>query len=209
MAAVTDVRRARRAGARHLQRLPGAARGRPAARRDAAQPRSEVSLRARLRAGRADRHAVHRACRARARCCSIPIAHGEGNYFAEPEVLQRARVERQCASSATATPTASVTDAANPNGSRNSIAGICNEARNVVGLMPHPERACERRSAAPTARDVRVGDVTPLARPGRSADRRERSQHEPHRFMPVLERHGLKPRRVRAHRRARSAASRR
>jgi phosphoribosylformylglycinamidine synthase len=36
-----------------------------------------------------------------------------------------------------------ITDAANPNGSANNIAGICNEARNVVGLMPHPERACE------------------------------------------------------------------
>ena len=36
-----------------------------------------------------------------------------------------------------------MTDAANPNGSVNNIAGICNEARNVVGLMPHPERACE------------------------------------------------------------------
>jgi phosphoribosylformylglycinamidine synthase len=36
-----------------------------------------------------------------------------------------------------------VTEAANPNGSVNGIAGICNETRNVVGLMPHPERACE------------------------------------------------------------------
>ena len=36
-----------------------------------------------------------------------------------------------------------VSDASNPNGSLNNIAGICNEARNVVGLMPHPERACE------------------------------------------------------------------
>ena len=36
-----------------------------------------------------------------------------------------------------------MTEAANPNGSINNIAGICNEARNVVGLMPHPERACE------------------------------------------------------------------
>jgi phosphoribosylformylglycinamidine synthase len=40
-------------------------------------------------------------------------------------------------------PTGDVTDEANPNGSLNNIAGICNEARNVVGLMPHPERACE------------------------------------------------------------------
>ena len=40
-------------------------------------------------------------------------------------------------------PSGDVTDAANPNGSLNSIAGICSERRNVVGLMPHPERACE------------------------------------------------------------------
>jgi phosphoribosylformylglycinamidine synthase subunit PurQ / glutaminase len=72
----------------------------------------------------------------------IPIAHGEGNYFAEPEVIQALEssgriVFRYCDSSGR------VTDAANPNGSLNNIAGICNESRNVVGLMPHPERACE------------------------------------------------------------------
>ena len=73
----------------------------------------------------------------------IPIAHGEGNYFAEPARRQRARARAARRSSATATRRGRVTDAANPNGSLNNIAGICNEARNVVGLMPHPERACE------------------------------------------------------------------
>ena len=72
----------------------------------------------------------------------IPIAHGEGNYFAEPEVIQALEssgriVFRYCDA------TGRVTDTANPNGSLNNIAGICNESRNVVGLMPHPERACE------------------------------------------------------------------
>jgi phosphoribosylformylglycinamidine synthase len=72
----------------------------------------------------------------------IPIAHGEGNYFAEPDVIQSLEssgriVFRYCDA------TGRVTDAANPNGSLNNIAGICNERRNVVGLMPHPERACE------------------------------------------------------------------
>jgi phosphoribosylformylglycinamidine synthase subunit PurQ / glutaminase len=72
----------------------------------------------------------------------IPIAHGEGNYFAEPDVIQALEssgriVFRYCDA------TGRVTDAANPNGSLNNIAGICNESRNVVGLMPHPERACE------------------------------------------------------------------
>ena len=72
----------------------------------------------------------------------IPIAHGEGNYYADPDVLQALETDgrvvfRYC------TPEGEVTDAANPNGSAHNIAGICNEARNVVGLMPHPERACE------------------------------------------------------------------
>jgi phosphoribosylformylglycinamidine synthase len=72
----------------------------------------------------------------------IPIAHGEGNYFAEPDVLNalerdRRVIFRYC------TAAGEVTDAASPNGSAHNIAGICNEKRNVVGLMPHPERACE------------------------------------------------------------------
>jgi phosphoribosylformylglycinamidine synthase subunit PurQ / glutaminase len=79
---------------------------------------------------------------ARGQVLRIPIAHGEGNYFAEPEVIQALEssgriVFRYCDA------TGRVTDAANPNGSLNNIAGICNESRNVVGLMPHPERACE------------------------------------------------------------------
>jgi len=72
----------------------------------------------------------------------IPIAHGEGNYYAEPEVVARLEASRQVVFRY-ATADGQVTDAANPNGSVNNIAGICNEARNVVGLMPHPERACE------------------------------------------------------------------
>jgi len=72
----------------------------------------------------------------------LPIAHGEGNYYAEPDVvraLEAARrvVFRYCDERG------EVTDLANPNGAVNNIAGICNDARNVVGLMPHPERACE------------------------------------------------------------------
>jgi phosphoribosylformylglycinamidine synthase len=74
---------------------------------------------------------------------SLPIAHGEGNYFAEPDVIETLEstgrvVFRYCDDQG------KPTDAANPNGSVHNIAGICNDARNVVGLMPHPERACER-----------------------------------------------------------------
>ncbi len=72
----------------------------------------------------------------------IPIAHGEGNYFAEPDVLARMEANRQVVFRYT-TAAGDVSDAANPNGSIGSIAGVCSEARNVVGLMPHPERACE------------------------------------------------------------------
>ena len=72
----------------------------------------------------------------------LPVAHGEGNYYAAPEVMReleasRRVVFRYCDARG------EVTDAANPNGALNNVAGICNEARNVVGLMPHPERACE------------------------------------------------------------------
>ena len=72
----------------------------------------------------------------------IPIAHGEGNYFADPDTLAELEQQRQVIFryvDAGGEPTAD----ANPNGSLNNIAGICNRTRNVVGLMPHPERACE------------------------------------------------------------------
>jgi phosphoribosylformylglycinamidine synthase I len=72
----------------------------------------------------------------------IPIAHGEGNYYADPDVLARIERNRQVVFRYS-TAAGEVTPAANVNGSLNNIAGLCNEARNVVGLMPHPERACE------------------------------------------------------------------
>ena len=72
----------------------------------------------------------------------IPIAHGEGNYYAEPEQVEQLERNRQVVFRYVSAEGA-VTPAANPNGSVHNIAGLCNEARNVVGLMPHPERACE------------------------------------------------------------------
>jgi phosphoribosylformylglycinamidine synthase subunit PurQ / glutaminase len=72
----------------------------------------------------------------------MPIAHGEGNYFATPDVIARLEANRQIIFRYT-NAAGQVTDEANPNGSADAIAGLCNEARNVVGLMPHPERACE------------------------------------------------------------------
>lgn len=72
----------------------------------------------------------------------IPISHGEGNYYADDADLERLEarggvVLRYCDA------TGAVTAAANPNGSRNNIAGIINERGNVMALMPHPERCCE------------------------------------------------------------------
>jgi phosphoribosylformylglycinamidine synthase len=81
------------------------------------------------------------ACR-RGQVLKVPIAHGEGNYFAEPDVLARLEANRQVVFRYTDA-AGEVSDEANPNGSAAAIAGLCNEARNVVGLMPHPERACE------------------------------------------------------------------
>ena len=72
----------------------------------------------------------------------LPIAHGEGNFYAEPDVLERIEKNRQVIFRYT-NAAGEVTPEANPNGAVNNIAGLCNEARNVVGLMPHPERACE------------------------------------------------------------------
>lgn len=72
----------------------------------------------------------------------LPIAHGEGNYFADPETLRELEANRQVIFRYT-NERGEITDLSNVNGSVNNIAGICNRARNVVGLMPHPERACE------------------------------------------------------------------
>ena len=73
---------------------------------------------------------------------AIPISHGEGRYYADPETLARLEAERRvvfryCDAAG------QTTAAANPNGSTNNIAGIINERGNVLGMMPHPERACE------------------------------------------------------------------
>jgi phosphoribosylformylglycinamidine synthase len=72
----------------------------------------------------------------------VPIAHGEGCYFADEETLAKLKSNNQILwryVDAQGQPT----EAANPNGSLDNIAGICNERRNVAGLMPHPERASE------------------------------------------------------------------
>lgn len=73
---------------------------------------------------------------------NIPIAHGEGNYFCDDETLNRLVKNHQIAFTY-CSPEGVVSDEYNPNGSRNNIAGIVNEKGNVLGMMPHPERASE------------------------------------------------------------------
>ncbi len=72
----------------------------------------------------------------------VPIAHGEGCYFADDETLAALRANNQILWRYVDA-RGEATESANPNGSLDNIAGICNEGRNVAGLMPHPERASE------------------------------------------------------------------
>lgn len=72
----------------------------------------------------------------------IPVAHGEGRYVADADVLRRLEDEGRVVFRY-ATPEGEITRDANPNGSTNNIAGIVNEAGNVLGMMPHPERAAD------------------------------------------------------------------
>ena len=72
----------------------------------------------------------------------IPIAHGEGSYFADPGTL-RALNENNQVLLRYCDAAGGVSDAVNPNGSLENIAGICSHGRNVFGLMPHPERVCD------------------------------------------------------------------
>jgi phosphoribosylformylglycinamidine synthase len=83
----------------------------------------------------------------------LPIAHAEGNYVCDDATLMELQQEdrivfRYCDAQG------NVTDTAYPNGSRDNIAGICNGSRNVLGLMPHPERACEDLLGSTDGREV-------------------------------------------------------
>ena len=84
---------------------------------------------------------------------SLPIAHAEGNYVCDDATLAELQREdrivfRYCDESGEASSTS------NPNGSRDNIAGICNRERNVLGLMPHPERACDDLLGSSDGREI-------------------------------------------------------
>lgn len=77
-----------------------------------------------------------------AQALKIPIAHGEGKYFADAETMASLKKNNQiifkyCDEQG------NITDEANPNGATDNIAGVCNAGRNVFGMMPHPERAAD------------------------------------------------------------------
>ena len=84
---------------------------------------------------------------------SIPIAHAEGNYVCDDKTFESLEknnqiVFRYCDADG------KITEEANPNGTRSNIAGICNEAGNVLGMMPHPERACEELLGSNDGREI-------------------------------------------------------
>lgn len=78
------------------------------------------------------------------RALRIPIAHGEGRYHADARTLGALK-DRDQVTFRYCDAAGKVTPEANPNGSLDGIAGICNEGRSVFGMMPHPERACDER----------------------------------------------------------------
>jgi len=87
------------------------------------------------------------------RVLKIPIAHGEGNYFASSEVIKSLNdnnqvIFRYCDTEG------KISEESNPNGARENIAGVCNSGKNVFGMMPHPERAVDISLGNTDGRDI-------------------------------------------------------
>ncbi|HJT45524.1 MAG TPA: phosphoribosylformylglycinamidine synthase subunit PurQ, partial [Chthoniobacterales bacterium] len=99
----------------------------------------------------------------------MPIAHGEGCYVADPKTLRELNQERRVIMRY-ADDQGEIVPEANPNGSIENIAGICNRAGNVFGLMPHPDRACDARLGSADGRLIFESMMqTILARQARAA----------------------------------------
>jgi phosphoribosylformylglycinamidine synthase len=94
---------------------------------------------------------------------TMPIAHGEGNFYLADDELDRLEQAGQVVFRYT-TKDGQLSDGANPNGSLHAIAGVCNRERNVVGLMPHPERASEPGLGSADGRRILGALVTSLVR---------------------------------------------
>lgn len=101
---------------------------------------------------------------ARGQVIQVPIAHGEGNYVTDADGLKSLEdhdqiLFRYCEADG------SVTAASNPNGAVSNIAGICNKERNVMGMMPHPERAMESLLGSIDGRLIFASMLTALGQP--------------------------------------------
>lgn len=83
----------------------------------------------------------------------LPIAHAEGNYICDDDTFAELKRDARIIFNY-CDKDGNISEAANPNGSRGNIAGICNAGRNVLGLMPHPERACEDLLGSSDGREV-------------------------------------------------------
>ena len=83
----------------------------------------------------------------------MPIAHGEGCYVADPKTLRELNKKRRVIMRY-ANDRGEIVSEANPNGSVENIAGICNPEGNVFGLMPHPDRACDARLGSADGRRI-------------------------------------------------------
>ena len=93
----------------------------------------------------------------------LPVAHGEGCYYADKATLCELN-ERQQVLLRYCDAAGRITTSSNPNGSVENIAGICNRERNVFGLMPHPDRACEERLGSSDGRRIFKSMLRSLAR---------------------------------------------
>ena len=94
---------------------------------------------------------------------TMPIAHGEGNFYVADDELERLEQAGQVVFRYT-TKDGRLSDEVNPNGSLHAIAGVCNRERNVVGLMPHPERASEPELGSADGRRILEALVASLVR---------------------------------------------
>ena len=196
MPAVRDVRRARRPGARHLQRLPDPARGRAAAGRDAAQPRPEVSTASTCTCASSRPTRRSRRARAPGRCCACRSRTAKATTTRRPTCSSELEANRQVIFRY-ATPTGEVDR-------RGESERVAEQHRRHLQRRPQrrrPDAASRarvraRRSAAPTASCCLESVVHALSHEGAVAQRMTIDRRS------MLERHGLTPRRVRAHRRA-------
>ena len=179
MQEVKAFARRRRPRPRHLQRLPDPPRARPPARGHAAEQEPQVPLPARPHPRSRTPGPTSPGQARKGQVLRIPIAHFDGNYYAPARVLKDLErngqvVFRYCDAGG------ELTAEANVNGSLASIAGIRNEAGNVLGLMPHPERASEALLGSEDGRTIFESLILSLERrkPARRPASGKKARHD-------------------------------